>query len=72
MIHSMTGYGRATVELPNKRVTVEIRSLNSKQFDLFTRLPILYREKEHLVTQRPLQKVGARESGPIDKRGGHR
>ncbi len=34
------------MELPNKRVTVEIRSLNSKQFDLFTRLPILYREKE--------------------------
>ena len=46
MIHSMTGYGRATVELPNKRITVEIRSLNSKQFDLFTRLPILYREKD--------------------------
>ncbi|MGI6573116.1 MAG: YicC/YloC family endoribonuclease [Fermentimonas sp.] len=46
MIHSMTGYGRATVELPNKRITVEIRSLNSKQFDLFTRLPTLYREKE--------------------------
>jgi uncharacterized protein (TIGR00255 family) len=42
----MTGYGRATVELPNKRITVEIRSLNSKQFDLFTRLPTLYREKE--------------------------
>ncbi len=46
MIHSMTGYGRAVVELPNKKITIEIRSLNSKQFDLFTRLPLLYREKE--------------------------
>ena len=46
MLHSMTGYGRATVELPNKKITIEIRSLNSKQFDLFTRLPMLYREKE--------------------------
>ena len=71
MIHSMTGYGRATVELPNKRVTVEIRSLNSKQFDLFTRLPILYREKRSRYATTS-QKVGARESGPIDKRGGHR
>lgn len=42
----MTGFGRATVELPNKKITIEIRSLNSKQFDLFTRLPALYREKE--------------------------
>lgn len=42
----MTGYGRAVVELPNKKITIEIRSLNSKQFDLFTRLPLLYREKE--------------------------
>jgi len=42
----MTGYGKAVVELPNKKVTIEIKSLNSKQFDLFTRLPGIYREKE--------------------------
>lgn len=42
----MTGYGKAVVELPHKKLTIEIKSLNSKQFDLFTRIPMLYREKE--------------------------
>lgn len=46
MTHSMTGYGKAVAELPNKKITIEIKSLNSKQFDLFTRLPSVYREKE--------------------------
>lgn len=46
MTHSMTGYGKAVAELPNKKVTIEIKSLNSKQLDLFTRMPMLYREKE--------------------------
>jgi uncharacterized protein (TIGR00255 family) len=42
----MTGYGKAVAELPNKKVTIEIRSLNSKQFDLYTRVPVMYRVKE--------------------------
>lgn len=46
MIHSMTGYGKASAELPKKRITVEIKSLNSKQFDLYTRIPHIYKEKE--------------------------
>lgn len=46
MIQSMTGYGKAVAQLPNKKITVEIKSLNSKQCDLFTRLPFIYREKE--------------------------
>ena len=46
MIHSMTGYGKAIVELPHKKVTVEIKSLNSRQFDLYSRIPQIYREKE--------------------------
>ena len=46
MIHSMTGYGKAIAELPNKKITIEIKSLNSKQFDLFARIPTIYREKE--------------------------
>ena len=46
MTHSMTGYGKAVAELPNKKVTIEIRSLNSKQFDLYTRVPVIYRVKE--------------------------
>lgn len=46
MIQSMTGYGKATAELHNKKVTVEIKSLNSKQLDLSVRMPSIYRENE--------------------------
>lgn len=46
MIKSMTGYGKATCEFPDKRVVIEIKSLNSKQLDVFTRLPHLYKEKD--------------------------
>ncbi len=42
----MTGYGKAVAETPQKKITIEIKSLNSKQFDLNTRLPWLYKEKE--------------------------
>jgi uncharacterized protein (TIGR00255 family) len=43
---SMTGFGKAVCELPQKKVTVEIRSLNSRQLDLNLRMPSQYREKE--------------------------
>src|SRR3989344_2023126 len=43
---SMTGFGKATCELPNKKVSIEIRSLNSRQLDLNFRTPPQYREKE--------------------------
>ena len=46
MILSMTGFGKAVVEIPNKKITAEIKSLNSKQLDMSTRLPSAYREKE--------------------------
>lgn len=46
MILSMTGFGRAVVENATKRFTVEIKSLNSKQLDLSTRVPAPYREVE--------------------------
>ena len=42
----MTGYGKASADLPEKKITVEIKSLNSKQFDLYTRIPHIYKEKE--------------------------
>ncbi len=42
----MTGYGKAVVELPQKKVTVEIKTLNSKNLDLNVRVPSFYREKE--------------------------
>ena len=46
MIKSMTGFGKTTVEVNNKKIIIEIKSLNSKQFDMNLRMPPLYREKE--------------------------
>lgn len=46
MLLSMTGFGKATTELPGKKIVVEIKSLNSKQLDLSTRIPNAYKEKE--------------------------
>ena len=46
MIQSMTGFGKGIAELSNKKIIVEVKSLNSKQLDLSTRVPSLYREKE--------------------------
>ncbi|MDX9946901.1 MAG: DUF1732 domain-containing protein [Bacteroidales bacterium] len=46
MIKSMTGYGKSIAETPQKKITIEIRSLNSKQLDLNTKVPWLYKEKE--------------------------
>jgi uncharacterized protein (TIGR00255 family) len=46
MIQSMTGYGKETVQLPSKTITIEIKSLNSKGLDLNSRVPSMYREKE--------------------------
>jgi len=42
----MTGFGRSTLELPEKSITIDLKTLNSKQFDANLRLPPLYREKE--------------------------
>lgn len=42
----MTGYGKAVGEYEGRKITVEIKSLNSKQLDLLTRLPAIYKEKE--------------------------
>lgn len=46
MIQSMTGYGKATATFGDKKINVEIKSLNSKAMDLSTRIAPLYREKE--------------------------
>lgn len=46
MIQSMTGYGKSMVNLPSKKITIELKSLNSKNLDLNTRIPSVYREKE--------------------------
>ena len=46
MIKSMTGFGKAECELPNKKITIEIKSLNSKQLDIYTRIPSTYKVKD--------------------------
>ncbi|MCV9932018.1 YicC family protein [Flavobacterium sp. LS1R47] len=46
MIQSMTGFGKASLQLPTKKITVEVKSLNSKGLDLNVRMPSLYREME--------------------------
>jgi uncharacterized protein (TIGR00255 family) len=46
MIQSMTGFGKATLQLPSKKITIEVKSLNSKGLDLNVRMPSLYREME--------------------------
>ena len=59
----MTGFGKATAELPNKKITVEIKSLNSKQLDLSMRMPAILREKE--IDMRAM--IGRRlERGKVD------
>lgn len=63
MIQSMTGYGKATGEYNGKKIVVEIKSLNSKQADLSTRLSGLYREKEIEIRNEVSQLL---ERGKID------
>lgn len=56
MLHSMTGYGKATCEYENKKIIVEIKSLNSKSMDISTRVAAFYREKDieirNLISQK--------------------
>ena len=51
MIQSMTGYGKAVATYKDKKINVEVKSLNSKQLDLQTRISPLYREKEMEIRQ---------------------
>ncbi|OAV65174.1 hypothetical protein Barb6XT_02521 [Bacteroidales bacterium Barb6XT] len=63
MIQSMTGFGKVIAELPSKKVTVEIKTLNSKQLDLSTRVPSVYKEKEMEIRSLLLQSL---ERGKVD------
>lgn len=55
-MRSMTGYGKGVCELGDKVVTIEIKSLNSKQLDIYSRIPSIYREKDldirNIISQR--------------------
>ncbi|MBO5225656.1 MAG: YicC family protein [Parabacteroides sp.] len=63
MIQSMTGFGKVTAEFPSKKVTVEIKALNSKQLDLSTRIPSIYKEKEMSIRSLLLQSL---ERGKVE------
>ena len=63
MIQSMTGFGKASLQLPNKKITVEIKSLNSKGLDLNVRMPSAFREMELGLRNRIALKL---ERGKID------
>jgi uncharacterized protein (TIGR00255 family) len=63
MIQSMTGYGKTVLQLPTKKVTIEIKSLNSKNLDLNVRIPSYYKEKE-LAVRKKLAKALVR--GKVD------
>ncbi|MBR5551337.1 MAG: YicC family protein [Muribaculaceae bacterium] len=63
MLLSMTGFGKSVVEIPNKKITVEIKSLNSKQLDMTARVPAAYREKELELRNRIAHRL---ERGKVD------
>jgi uncharacterized protein (TIGR00255 family) len=46
MIRSMTGFGKAELELADRKVTIELRSLNSRQMDIITKIPSIFRDRE--------------------------
>jgi len=57
MIESMTGYGKAIVQLPTRKVSIEIKSLNSKNLDINARIPLNYREKELEIRKKIASKL---------------
>lgn len=63
MIHSMTGFGKSATQLTDKRITIEIKSLNSKNVDINTRIPLAYREKELEIRKRISDRL---QRGKID------
>ena len=57
MIKSMTGFGKMTIETGNKKIVIEVKSLNSKQLDINLRIPNLYKEKEMEQELKEIEKI---------------
>ena len=64
MIKSMTGYGKAVLDITGRKLTIEIKTLNSKQLDLNLKIPGYFRDKEWEVRARLTQRF---DRGKIDK-----
>lgn len=56
-LYSMTGFGKAILQLPAKKITIEVKSLNSKQLDINVRMPSFYKEKESAIRQRVAEEL---------------
>lgn len=63
MIQSMTGFGKHVIQLADKKITVELKSLNSRNLDMNARMPSAYREKELALRQKV---AGVLQRGKID------
>ena len=63
MIYSMTGFGKATAEFPHRKITVEIKSLNSKQLDLAMKVPQIYKDTEMEIRNEIARRL---ERGKVD------
>lgn len=63
MIYSMTGFGKATTEFPHRKITVEIKSLNSKQLDLAMKVPQIYKDTEMEIRNEIARRI---ERGKVD------
>lgn len=59
----MTGFGKVTAELPTKKITVEVKALNSKQIDISTRIPSIYKEREMQIRSHLLKEL---ERGKVE------
>ncbi|GAA4268974.1 YicC family protein [Hyunsoonleella aestuarii] len=59
----MTGYGKSVLQLPTKKLTIELKSLNSKNLDINARMPSIYREKELAIRKLLAKKL---ERGKVD------
>ncbi|MDE6238407.1 MAG: hypothetical protein K2M54_00270, partial [Muribaculaceae bacterium] len=73
MLLSMTGFGKAVAVTKNKKITVEIKSLNSKQLDLNARVPSVYRDKElelRNMVGRPLERGKVDMTVTVENLGG--
>lgn len=62
-LYSMTGFGKAILQLPAKKITIEVKSLNSKQLDINVRMPSFYKEKENPIRQKLAEELNR---GKID------
>ena len=68
MTQSMTGFGKSRVELSSSIINIEIRSLNSKYFDLSVKMPTAFKEKELVLKRFLNEKPKKRQESQVKQR----